>query len=180
MWSNDDLPPHVEPLVIAAGSEWETRVIDARRYHTWSQSSGTRRPGPSGAIHWHHTCGPIPSGPVNEVLDDLVAEATHARYGLPYNFVVVPGDDPRPIYLNDVDGMWPHTRGRNDQTAIALCGNYDALIPRPSEVALMWRLSHALMVMWGIDIIILGHRETSATACPGYHIYRALCQLRGD
>jgi hypothetical protein len=115
---------------------------------------------------------------VSEVLDDLVAEATRARYGLPYNFVVTPGDDPWVVYLNDVDGMWPHTLGRNDQTAIALCGNYDALIPRQAEVALMWRLSHALMTMWGRDIPILGHRETSATACPGSHLYRALCQLR--
>ena len=178
MWVNDDLPDNVDALVIGEGSEWEIKVIDARRYHRWAQSSGTRPPGPSGAIHWHHTCGPIPSGPVVEVLNDLVSESTTGRYGLPYNFVVTPGDDPWAIYLNDVDGMWPHTLGRNDQTAIALCGNYEVLIPRTIEVGLMWRLSHALMIMWGEDIPILGHRQTSATACPGQHLYKALVNLR--
>lgn len=178
MWVDDDLPQDVEPLVIAEGTEWEVKVIDARRWSRWSQSSGTRAPGPSRAIHWHHTAGAISSGSVHEVLLDLVREATSARYGLPYNFVVVPGDDPWAFYLNDVDGAWPHTLGRNADTAISLQGNYEVLIPRPIEVRLMWTLSHALMTMWGEEIPILGHRQTSATACPGAHLYKALVDLR--
>ena len=178
MWVDDDLPLHVESLVIAEGTEWETRVIDARAYRHWSTPWGNRTPGPSRAIHWHHTVGPIPNGSVNEMLLDLTQEAASAKYGLPYNFLVVPGEDPWAFYLNDLDQNWPHTLGHNDDTAIALAGNYEVLIPRDVEVALMWRLSHALMTMWGEVLPIRGHRETSATACPGSHLYAALRRLR--
>lgn len=178
MWVDDDLPSNVEALVIAEGTEWETRVIDARQWHAWSTSSGSRIGGAPSAIHWHHTVGPVPTGDVTGILADLVDEARSAQYGLPYNFLVTPGDDPWAFYLNDVDGAWPHTRGRNADTAICLAGNYEVLVPRPVEVGLMWRLSHALMSMWGEALPILGHRETSATACPGKHLYAALVELR--
>jgi hypothetical protein len=122
----------------------------------------------------------VPSGDVVGILADLVDESHGSRFGLPYNFLVTPGDDPWAWYLNDVDGAWPHTLNRNADTAICLAGNYQEVIPRTVEVALMWRLSHALMTMWGVELPILGHRETSATACPGRHLYAALVDLRGS
>ena len=181
MWTDDQLPPRSEFLTIGEGSEWETVVVDVRRYKRWSTPSGTPVVSPPRLVVWHHTVGPVTDGPPESVVDHMYAEANSAQYGLPYNFLVNGGANPTIFYLNDVDQAWPHTYGHNgDAVAICAAGNWESQEPPDALVDAMWRLSHALMVMWGEVLPIQGHRETYATACPGKYLFARLTALRTD
>lgn len=167
-----------EELTIGAGSEWETLVLDVRRARKWCEPSGGPQPRPPALIVWHHTVGnPTNLDHVGQ-LQALKHMADVDQYGLPYNFLIWPGEHQTIWYLNDVDGAWPHTLHHNsDAVAIALHGNYQDNVPDPKAVAAIHSLTNALMVMWGAEIKTVGHRDTSATACPGKHLYAALQEL---
>jgi hypothetical protein len=168
-------------LIIAAGTEWETLVLDVRRNRQWAIPSGGAQPRPPALIVWHHTVGNPSRVDQYDQLHDLGLMADRDRYGLPYNFLIWPGQYQTIWYLNDVDGAWPHTLHHNaDAVAIALHGNYDITVPDVTAVAAMSGLTNALMSMWGCEIPVKGHRDTSATACPGQHLYKALQDLIAD
>lgn len=158
-------------LVIAAGTPFEIAVRDARSIIKWSV--------PGGGLPWdvqrrfvyHHTAG----GPVgqrssrSEVLD-AIAMSRGGRWGLPYNFLVMPARPWRIYYLNDVDQRWPHTWGHNDACAIAAWGNFSVSHPSPPLVGRMVALADALATMWGVWCPESQHRDHIATECPGNHL----------
>jgi hypothetical protein len=170
-------PP--DEVVIGQGSEWETTVLDVRGDAAWAQESFRRNPGPSQGIYWHHTVSRSDASEVEEQYQWLLNHRNEGPYGLPYNFIVFPSAPHHVWYLNAVDKAWPHTYGHNDATAICAVGNWDANTPPDTLAERMWHLSHALMVMWGHDIPVFGHRDTYATACPGRYLYADLQRLKG-
>ena len=170
----DDL----ETLIIGEGSEWEVTIYDVRHHAQWAQESFRRNPGPSQGIYWHHTVSRCDADATDTDAQYqwLLHHRSEGPYGLPYNFLVMPGNTV--WYLNDVDKAWPHTYGHNDATAVCAVGNWDVNTPPPGLAEKMWHLSHALMVMWGHEIPIFGHRDTFATACPGRFLYAELQALK--
>ena len=181
MAPNPEIVHPWDELVIAEGTEWETLVLDVRRVRTWCEPSGGPQPRPPALIVWHHTVGNAHDADPEAQLMELRRMADVDQFGLPYNFLVWP--DPKPViwYLNDVDGAWPHTLHHNsDAVAISLHGNYERDEPSDASVAAMHSLTNALMSMWGAEIKVVGHRDTSATACPGKHLYGALQALLDD
>jgi hypothetical protein len=167
-----------EELTIAEGTEWETLVLDVRHVRKWCEPSGGPQPRPPALIVWHHTVGNPTNVDQDGQLQAMRRMADVDTFGLPYNFLVWPGDHQTIWYLNDVDGAWPHTLHHNsDAVAISLHGNYEANEPDAKAVAAMHSLTNALMSMWGAEIDVKGHRDTSATACPGKYLYAALREL---
>jgi hypothetical protein len=165
-------------LIIAQGTEWETLVLDARSARSWCIPSGGMQPRPPALIVWHHTVGNVFDATLDQQWQTLNRMADADTWGLPYNFLVWPLPQPVIWYLNDVDGAWPHTLHHNsDAVAISLHGNYEVNEPLDSAVAAMLSLTNALMSMWGTEIKVVGHRDTSATACPGKHLYSRLHDL---
>ena len=169
---------NVDTLVIGEGSEWEVTVYDARTSASWAVESFRRNPGPSQGLYWHHTVSRCEDVGVEEQYKWLLNHKSEGPYGFPYNFVVFPREPHNVWYLNDVDKAWPHTYGHNDATAICAVGNWDVTPTPPGLAETMWRVSHALMVMWGQDIDVWGHRDCFATACPGRHLYAQLQELK--
>ena len=168
----------LDTLIIGEGSEWETTVYDVRHCAAWAQESFRRNPGPSQGLYWHHTVSRCDASDVEEQYQWLLNHRSEGPYGLPYNFIIFPASPHTVWYLNDVDKAWPHTYGHNDATAVCAVGNWDVNTP-PLELAdRMWQVSHALMVMWGQDIDVFGHRDTFATACPGRYLYADLLALK--
>lgn len=168
-------------LTIAEGTEWETLVLDVRHVTRWAEPSGGPQPRPPALIVWHHTCGNPKPLDLPGQLEAMKRMASTDTFGLPYNFLVWPGEHPTIWYLNDVDGAWPHTLHHNsDAVAISLHGNYETTEPTDRDVAAMHSLTNALMSMWGAEITVKGHRDTSATACPGKHLYARLTDLLAD
>ena len=172
------LVENVDTLVIGEGSEWEVTVYDARTSASWAVESFRRNPGPSQGLYWHHTVSRCEDVGVEEQYKWLLNHKDQGPYGLPYNFVVFPREPHNVWYLNDVDKAWPHTYGHNDATAVCAVGNWDVTPTPPGLADKMWRVSHALMVMWGQDIDVHGHRDTFATACPGRYLYAQLQELK--
>lgn len=167
-----------EELVIAEGTEWETLVLDVRTVTKWAEPSGGPQPRPPALIVWHHTCGSPRDLDLDGQLAALKRMAASDTWGLPYNFVVWPGSHQAIWYLNDVDWAWPHTLHHNsDAVAIALHGNYETHEPTDAATSAMHSLTNALMSMWGAEIEVKGHRDTSATACPGKHLHARLLEL---
>ena len=167
-----------EELIIAADTEWETLVLDARRHAPWSQAYGKRLNRPPANLWWHHSVYPAKDLDVDEQLSWLVSTIPSGSYGWPYNFVVMPGESTSTIwYLNDVDEHHAHTYGHNDDVAICANGNYESTVPPDHLVAAMWHLSMALCTMWGEDLPVRPHRAVYATACPGIHLVEALQAL---
>ena len=170
---------NLDTLIIAEGSEWEVTVYDVRHCAQWAQESFRRNPGPSQGIYWHHTVSRCDASDVEEQYQWLLNHRAEGPYGLPYNFLVFPAVPHTVWYLNDVDKAWPHTYGHNDATAVCAVGNWDVNTPPPGLAEKMWHVSHALMVMWGHEIPVFGHRDTFATACPGRFLYADLQNLKG-
>lgn len=158
-------------LLIAAGTPYETLVRDVRGFYPWSRPTSHLYKGRERLIVYHHTAGSIPAHrSTHRELDHLIQQAKGGDFGLPYNFVVMPGGSHRIYYLNDVDECWPHTLGHNCATAICAVGNYSVLTPRPTLVPRMLRLADALATMWGERLPELQHRDLYATACPGTNL----------
>jgi hypothetical protein len=171
--------PYTE-LIIAAGSEWETLVLDARGHAPWSQAFGRRLNGHPERIYWHHSVYPVAPLEPDEQLAWLVRTIPAGTYGWPYNFLAWPSESFTTLwYLNDVDEYHAHTYSHNDQIAICGHGNYEANEPPSHLVAAMWHLSGALQNMWGARLEVLPHRAVYATACPGVHLTAELEALTG-
>ena len=167
-----------EELIIGAGSEWETLVLDARSHASWSQPFGRRLSGHPERIFWHHSVYPVKDLDPDEQLKWLVSTIPSGTYGWPYNFVAWPGESATTLwYLNDVDEHHAHTYGNNNQVAICAHGNYETTEPPEHLVAAMWHLTGALQVMWGAQLEVLPHRAVYATACPGIHLAARLEEL---
>ena len=178
MASGGRLMDDLDTLVIAEGSEWEVTVYDVRHCAQWAQESFRRNPGPSQGIYWHHTVSRCEETGVEEQYKWLLNHRSEGPYGLPYNFLIMSREPFHVWYLNDVDKAWPHTYGHNDATAICAVGNWDVTPTPPGLADKMWQVSHALMVMWGEEIPVFGHRDTFATACPGRNLYADLLTLK--
>lgn len=74
-----------------------------------------------------------------------------------------------------------HTSGQNDKgVGIALEGNYDVAAPIPAaQWRALVRLSTFACRKYRIPAKkIFGHRDFSATACPGRRMYRRIVELR--
>ena len=158
-------------LVIAAGTEWETIVRDARSLYRWAVRGRERLETDGRVIVYHHTAGGNTNAASQRVeLARLAETASQSEWGLPYNFVVMPAPPFRAYYLNDVDSCWPHTYGYNHGTAIAAWGNYSQEHPDPGMVGRMVGLADALASMWGFWVPEIQHRDAAATECPGNHL----------
>jgi hypothetical protein len=156
-------------LLVAAGTQYETQVRDARGLVEWSPLASRRHIKEDRLILYHHTAGEVPPHRSTRAeLDALIVEARGGKWGLPYNFVVMPGGHHRIWYLNDIDANWPHTYGHNGATAIAAMGNYSHMIPRATMVERMLRLADALATMWGLQVPEWQHRDVYPTECPGH------------
>lgn len=168
-----------DTLTIAADTDWEVTVYDARTVAPWAAPWGNTHTNPAREIYWHHTVSRCQATDPEAQLEWLIAHKNEGPYGLPYNFVVFPDAPATVFYLNDIDKNWPHTYGHNDCVAICAVGNWDVDVPPQQVSERMWHLSHALMMMWATDIPVLGHRDCFATACPGRHLYGQLQALKG-
>ena len=167
-----------DTLVIAADTDWEITVYDARDVAPWASPWGNTHTNPARSIFWHHTVSRCKATDPEAQLAWLVDHKDAGPYGLPYNFVVFPDAPATVFYLCDIDNNWPHTYGHNDCVAICAVGNWDVDVPPDAVSERMWHLSHALMMMWAADIPVLGHRDCFATACPGRHLYAQLQALK--
>jgi len=159
-------------LVIAAGSEYETRVFDLRALRDWRKGFGG---GPvdmeNREIIWHHTASAgTRLSRIKHQIARMEVECQGSPYGLPYNFVVWPGRQPRAYYLNDLDQTSPHTRGHNHHSAIAFWGNYEHEVPELAMVGLGTRLADAIATMWARYVPESLHRDYTATVCPGKNL----------
>ena len=71
-----------------------------------------------------------------------------------------------------------HTVGQNDNIGIALEGNLNNGKVRPAQWnALVWLCARTFKA-YDIPVRIKGHRDFSATACPGNHMYKRMKPLR--
>lgn len=71
-----------------------------------------------------------------------------------------------------------HTVGQNDNIGIALEGNLDNGKVRDAQWnALVWLCARTFKA-YDIPVRIKGHRDFSATACPGNHMYKRMKPLR--
>jgi hypothetical protein len=161
----------VGALLIAAGTDWQIVVRDARQIMHWATPTAMRINEGGKLIVYHHTAGGVGAKrSARYELNLLIQMAHEAPYGLPYNFVVMPAPPFRVWYLNDLDRAWPHTYGYNWSTAIAAYGNYSEDQPDPRMVARMLRLADALASMWGEQVPEVQHRDVVATECPGNNL----------
>lgn len=165
-------------LVIAAGTQFEIAVRDARSFIEWSaETVGIPVRNPR-RVSYHHTAGGVAAKrSARYELNLLIEMARSSEWGLPYNFVVMPAPPFRIWYLNDIDKAWPHTYGDNGGTAIAAYGNYSVDRPDPRLPQRMMALADALATMWQSWVEETQHRDHQATECPGHHLTGLLPRL---
>lgn len=166
-------------LVIAAGTDYQVHVLDARPFGPWSEESKLQINKEARLIVYHHTASRAPVFErVNDQLASLQLLAKESPYGLPYNFIVIPAKPWRIFYLNDVDKCWPHTYNYNCATAIAALGNYETSEPPAVLSQRMGKLADALATMWGQYVPEKLHRDLGPTACPGQYLSARLFHER--
>lgn len=162
----------MNPLVIAQGTEWETEVQDVRRTGWWANPTWEPMPPLQRELFLHHTVTGWDSFGEWEELRYLVDIAREGQWGLPYNFVMFPTFPHRIWYLNDVDISYPHTYANNQDTALAVVGNFEHDPLTNTLAGAIERWVGAMRHMWGNPTMPLrGHRDVFATACPGANLY---------
>lgn len=165
-------------LVIAAGTQYEIAVRDARSFIKWAERGGDVDRTWARGIVYHHTAGGVAAKRTARAeLGLLIEMARSSQWGLPYNFVVMPAPPFRIWYLNDVDGCWPHTLHANCLTAIAAYGNYSVAKPDARMVGRMVGLADALATMWQAWVQEHQHRDFTPTECPGTNLAPLLPSL---
>ncbi len=184
--------PNISLLTIAEGTEWQTTVWDAREFANWADVSYFGKHDSPESLFVHHWAAQrwgYKSIHWYDQVGCLLAEALAGPYGLPYNFIVFNSGENRIWYLNDIDLYWPHTYNNNGECALAVPGNFEPYIPSPQRkpyvadeptdelVTTIARLHGALSAMWEKRLILLGHRDVYATACPGANLYSRLGEM---
>lgn len=134
---------------------------------------------PTSRLFLHHTVGEYGGPDSPEPADGRAGmrrlQRDHFNRGfndIGYSFVI------DPIPLTAFVGRGPgiqgaHTKGYNSTShAIAVVGNYQNLIPSDSLLKFIGELvAYGKMEGWWDDVITGGHRDVSATACPGSNLY---------
>lgn len=124
-------------------------------------------------INIHHTVTTVRSDPCLNMRN--VESVLHQRGLAPgYSYCV----DPSGVVLEGAGGnVGAHTAGRNSQSyGIALIGNYDKMQPTLKQLVNIARTVNLLRYVGAVvadptKIRFAGHRDHSATACPGTNIY---------
>lgn len=159
-------------LTIAAGSDYEITVHDVRHDRSWSPRTGPNRVGRPPMLILHHTVTHTYAERVDEQYQHLVTIQQSGPYGLPYNFVLFDGEEPRYWYCNDVDEPHPHTYRYNQCVALGVVGNYEVRQPSDQLVDRIVRWLGAMRVLWNsYSLPFVGHKDVYPTACPGRHLY---------
>jgi hypothetical protein len=133
---------------------------------------------PATQVFIHHSVTAVTDDPYRDM---RTIEATGlARFGqFSYSYAVHPKDGEVLEGCGLMRGA--HTAQRNS-TAFGICwiGNYDERQPKVQQLDATRRLIHDLTkaghLLPGADI--LGHRDVSATACPGQKLYDLLDVIR--
>lgn len=98
--------------------------------------------------------------------------------GISYNVLVFPSG--RAYQGVSWNRRGTHTGGRNSTVrSICMAGNYDIYLPTEQQLATARRIYHGGKGrLWSTTADLFGHRDVSATACPGRNVYARLDDLR--
>ncbi|TKR27125.1 DUF4214 domain-containing protein [Cellulomonas hominis] len=126
----------------------------------------------------HHSAGASPGVGATFAQDVAVVRALEdtgqARFGggISYTFVITEAG--RRFEGTGVTRVGSHTGNHNTAGAgICLAGNFDTRAPSDAQVAALVELLHhgVRAGWWTSPTLTGGHRDLSATACPGRHAY---------
>lgn len=149
----------------------------------WGARYGDGKPGaanPAREIWLHHsvTAAPDLEPPFSDdyaairQLEEIGASRFGREYGISYTFPITPAG--LIFEGHDVRKLGAHTRGHNTiGRAICFVGNYERRRPTDEQLnAAAWLLRHGYdRGWWTRRTLNGGHRDVSATACPGRHAY---------
>lgn len=153
------------------------------RLETWG---GTRRakpqvPPPVKTVFVHHAAGPHPINASAEVSLLLQYDRQHRANGwggIGYSFIIGPSGR---VYEGQGNTIGAHTAGHNSSSlGICFLGEFTDSLPLPMAMIAAADLLRHLVAVGGVakDFALRGHRDVSATACPGSALYRDLPVLR--
>lgn len=160
------------------------RIIPRAEWGARHANGAGSAPLPARGLRLHHSTTIAPDL-VPPFDDDYAAVRTLERIGqerfgrgISYTFAVTP------VGLifegHSVDRLGAHTKGYNAvERAVVLVGNYQSVHPTgPQLDAVAWLLVHGwLSGWWPATDLTGGHRDTSATACPGDAAYAAIPEI---
>ncbi len=161
------------------------KVITRRRWGAKRRDGFGSRRMQCRTVHVHHSVTKS-YGPKATLKQDIAAARTlenigNGRFGggISYNWVIT--ESGRVFVGVSADRIGAHTKGHNTTgVGIVLVGNYDKKRPSKKQLdALEWLIAHEMQkghIAKGAKIY--GHRDTSATACPGDAAYALLPGLR--
>jgi hypothetical protein len=88
-------------------------------------------------------------------------------YGIAYHAVVLPTG--AAYITGGAETVRYHSGGWNNLTGWAIClvGSYEHMDPPPAQVVAALRLVREVQYGMGRPLPVVGHRQVSATACPG-------------
>lgn len=164
------------------------------RYEDWAKP-GSKHPGtkdmvlPVSRVFIHHTAGPTPISPAAEVTLLRQYDAQHRAKGwdgIGYSFIVGPSGT---VYEGRGQRVGAHTDGLNSKGfGICFLGTFTDAVPAPAAMMGAAELMQMLIspsAEYGIpggalrsNFTMAGHRDSSATACPGNKLYANLPNLR--
>lgn len=139
-------------------------------------------PLPAAECWAHHSVSGTHLTAASALADDIAAvraleEIGESRFGggISYTWLLTPAG--RVFQGHSPHRRGAHTAGRNDRArAVCFIGNYETSTPTPQQLrAAAWLLQHAHTRGWLRRARLDGgHRDVSATACPGTHVYAAI------
>jgi len=141
-------------------------------------------PMPAREVWLHHSAGVLPDMTPPYDDDYAAVRAIEAegqrrfKRGVPYTFVITPVGL---IFQGlSVHRLGAHTYGHNTVgRAICWTGNYELHGPTEQLIeATAWLLRHGRDRGWWVTPALTGgHRDVSATVCPGRHAYAAIPEI---
>lgn len=167
-----------------------SRIIPRKEWGARYGAGWTKRPMPTPAAYLHHTTTVQP--PIGATFDqdaaavrqldqigyDLFRGSGGEKAGISYTYVIAPSG--RIFAGHDADREGSHTRGHNrTAVGIALIGTFTREAPTQAQLdgcAWLLRELHATGVIAN-PALTGGHRDTSATECPGSKAYPLIRQI---
>lgn len=132
----------------------------------------------------HHTAGSLLPTNAAVATEQQVMRAleqtgqTKFGFGISYNVVIFPSG--RAYQGVSWNRRGTHTGGRNSTArSICLAGNFDTAPPTPAALQTAAEIFHAGRGRWWTDDApVRGHRDITATVCPGRYLYAELDTIR--
>lgn len=150
------------------------RIVSRSEWGARYPNGCTSAPLPAAEVWLHHSVTSAANGPA---IIREIERIGQSRFGCGISYTWLITLDGAIFEGHSVNRQGTHTGGRNDRSrAICFVGNYEEIRPTGAQLrSAGWLLQHARANGWITAARLAGgHRDLTATACPGRHAYAAI------